>query len=801
MNNENNNENYYVDNSINESNNSNNENYYVDNSFNENGVDSINNGGSVQFPNSNRGNSIAGLGKGFIEGAKAGLSSNGNNPALGVKGQKANPMNGQKKTDKNKPQNNKKNPAQGQKDSNKKKNPLPGGIDKNKNGNNKNTNRPNQNNQNNQNKEQNKDKNKGFGSKLNPLNKGGIGSKLGLGKKDSKSEGATGPNLNQVAKKGLKLAWMAAPIPVKIIVAVLFLLPIFFLIALMIFLAIFGGTTAAVTAAMCNEDETGSSYNGEDYSGSSNVKEFMCKMQDPLANGKYHISGRYGSDRGDHIHAGLDLASGGKNIPVYAAQAGTVTSSGYNKSMGYYVKINHGDVIETVYMHMVKGSLKVNAGDKVGKGQQIGIMGTTGHSTGVHLHFEIRTLPNRNPNDPTPYFSDRAAFKKNCGSSWDGELAGDSANAANDTSGVDDISYDSDSGSSSTECCDSSSSSSSSESVEGLPPIITQEFVDGAISTQTKYKVPASLTLAQIILESGGDSPGHLSGLAYQCKNLFGIKKGSCSSCATCTFKTREETSSGSSYTVSAKFRKYSNYKESIEDHGKFFVENSRYSDCFNKKTGDEWAKCVKKAGYATDVDYDEKLISLMKQYNLYQYDEYTSTNVCTLGRGSFDGKIWYFDQTDYNEPYGSYGTIATHGCGPTAMAIAVSSLLNEEHDPVELTNFACSNNYCSDSGTSSDFFKAAAKKYGLKVKQVSKSNSDEIFTALNGGNSIVIALMGKGTFTEEGHYITLTGSNDDQVFVHDPANGDGKKYNKLWDFDLIKKEASGNSPFWIISK
>lgn len=190
-----------------------------------------------------------------------------------------------------------------------------------------------------------------------------------------------------------------------------------------------------------------------------------------------------------------------------------------------------------------------------------------------------------------------------------------------------------------------------------------------------------------------------------------------------------------------------------------------------------------------------------MKKYNLYQYDEYTSSGVCTLGKGSFDGKIWYFDQTDYKEPYGSYGTIATHGCGPTAMAIAVSSILKEEHNPVELTNYACSNGYCTNGGTAYAFFGAAAKKYDLKIKQVSKSNSDEIFAALNGGKSIVIVIMGPGKFTSGGHFITLTGSDGNQVFVHDPNNGDGKKYNKLWDFNVIKSEAKGSSPFWIISK
>ncbi len=86
------------------------------------------------------------------------------------------------------------------------------------------------------------------------------------------------------------------------------------------------------------------------------------------------------------LHGGIDFGGGG---PIVAAQSGTVVFAGYHSSWGYYVKIDHGNGLQTLYAHMVSGSLLVSPGQQVSQGQQIGTMGTTGSSTGVHLHFEV----------------------------------------------------------------------------------------------------------------------------------------------------------------------------------------------------------------------------------------------------------------------------------------------------------------------------------------------------------------------------------------------------------------------------
>lgn len=88
----------------------------------------------------------------------------------------------------------------------------------------------------------------------------------------------------------------------------------------------------------------------------------------------------------NRIHYGIDIIGGSE---ILAAHAGTVTLAESYGGYGYAVKIDRGDGIQTLYGHMVAGSLLVSKGDTVSARQPIGTMGTTGDSDGVHLHFEV----------------------------------------------------------------------------------------------------------------------------------------------------------------------------------------------------------------------------------------------------------------------------------------------------------------------------------------------------------------------------------------------------------------------------
>lgn len=101
------------------------------------------------------------------------------------------------------------------------------------------------------------------------------------------------------------------------------------------------------------------------------------------------ISSRFGANESirDHTHKGLDIAAPG-GTTIIATASGKVTFAGWSSGYGYLVKIDHGNGVETYYGHCSK--LYVSTGEQVSAGQKIAAVGSTGNSTGNHLHFEIR---------------------------------------------------------------------------------------------------------------------------------------------------------------------------------------------------------------------------------------------------------------------------------------------------------------------------------------------------------------------------------------------------------------------------
>lgn len=98
------------------------------------------------------------------------------------------------------------------------------------------------------------------------------------------------------------------------------------------------------------------------------------------------ISCRYGQQRG-YYHTGLDIATS-TGTPIRAAAAGTVTYAAYHYSYGNLLIINHANGVQTYYAHC--SQLYVSVGATVGQGQTIAAVGSTGNSTGPHLHLEVR---------------------------------------------------------------------------------------------------------------------------------------------------------------------------------------------------------------------------------------------------------------------------------------------------------------------------------------------------------------------------------------------------------------------------
>ena len=104
------------------------------------------------------------------------------------------------------------------------------------------------------------------------------------------------------------------------------------------------------------------------------------------------------------LHGGTDLAPG-CYAPIFAAHSGTIIFAGPSGGYGNFILMNNGDGVSTGYGHIVAGGILVRPGQQVQAGQQIAKVGSTGNSTGCHLHFEVR--PGGVPIDPAPFMAAR----------------------------------------------------------------------------------------------------------------------------------------------------------------------------------------------------------------------------------------------------------------------------------------------------------------------------------------------------------------------------------------------------------
>ena len=107
----------------------------------------------------------------------------------------------------------------------------------------------------------------------------------------------------------------------------------------------------------------------------------MTRISDEYGNRMHPILGV------EQFHNGVDMAAP-NGSPILAAYDGEVVAAAYSGSMGNYIMIDHGDSLYTIYMHA--SALYVSKGDLVAKGQKIAAVGSTGRSTGPHLHFSVR---------------------------------------------------------------------------------------------------------------------------------------------------------------------------------------------------------------------------------------------------------------------------------------------------------------------------------------------------------------------------------------------------------------------------
>ena len=152
------------------------------------------------------------------------------------------------------------------------------------------------------------------------------------------------------------------------------------------------------------------------------------------------------------------------------------------------------------------------------------------------------------------------------------------------------------------------------------------------------------------------------------------------------------------------------------------------------------------------------------------------------------------------NKKYGT-STIKISGCGTTSVSMVVSGLTGKTVTPDVVSSWAGPKYYVRGAGSSWALFDGAAKKWGLKVTQISKRNPQAILNNLKKGNPIIVS-MGRGDFTRSGHFIVLRGvDKNGKILVNDPYSL--KRSQQSWSLSTIISQSSkkGSSPFWVFSK
>ena len=219
----------------------------------------------------------------------------------------------------------------------------------------------------------------------------------------------------------------------------------------------------------------------------------------------------------------------------------------------------------------------------------------------------------------------------------------------------------------------------------------------------------------------------------------------------------------------------------------------------------------------------DPEIVKLVKELKEEpELLQYVSNAYCTdieftevtLSQGN--KKLVYYNQLEEpwrDMPYGTSATIGHSGCGPTSMAIVISTLSGSTVTPAVLAAWSDEKGYLVttytddgvDNSTSHSFIPAAAKEYNLSCKGLAKGSGtkQKLVSELLKGK-LIVAIMGPGQFTKGGHFIVLSGLNDaGQVYVADCASRD--RTSQVWDIEDIIDEArdgaGAGGPFWIISK
>lgn len=167
--------------------------------------------------------------------------------------------------------------------------------------------------------------------------------------------------------------------------------------------------------------------------------------------------------------------------------------------------------------------------------------------------------------------------------------------------------------------------------------------------------------------------------------------------------------------------------------------------------------------------------------------------------------RLVYYNQSDalWSSQLFGRDPIGSYGCGPTALAMAIASTVDETADPANVAAWAAKAGYCSPrSGSYLSIVQGAAEHYGLACTSLGAVDADTLYARLSEGG-VIVALMGPGHFTGKGHFILLHGVTlAGEILVADPNSRDNSL--AVWDPQVIVDELSASrhdgAPLWLLT-
>lgn len=169
-------------------------------------------------------------------------------------------------------------------------------------------------------------------------------------------------------------------------------------------------------------------------------------------------------------------------------------------------------------------------------------------------------------------------------------------------------------------------------------------------------------------------------------------------------------------------------------------------------------------------------------------------------------GPLLYYNQGDIRWKeylYGGQDRLAKYGCGPVCVSMLINSFTPVSVSPVEIADWAAANGYhAPQSGSYHGLIPGSLSAFGLQVESVTERTADNARNLLNSGH-VLVALMGRGALTQNGHFIIIAQlSPDGNVYIADPASYENS--TKKWDLDQLmrelKKSYDSGGPLWAVS-